>query len=56
MNLRHGGGKWTKPSKEVIDGEFKYHFPQGHVSMRLSNGDLYDGNVEKGIIHGQGKY
>ena len=56
MNVRHGGGKWTKPNKEVVEGEFKNHLPQGKVSIRLQNGDLYNGNVEKGVIHGEGEY
>jgi len=56
MNVRHGGGKWTKPNKQVIEGEFINNLPQGHCTIRCSNGDLYRGNVDKGVINGEGEY
>ena len=56
MNVRQGGGKWTKANKEIIEGEFKNNQPQGQVSIRKANGDLYMGNVERGVIHGKGEY
>lgn len=56
MNVRHGGGKWVKPNKEIIDGEFVNNQPEGQVSMRRANGDLYKGNVVRGVIHGKGEY
>lgn len=56
MNVRHGGGKWIKPNKEMIEGEFINHQPHGHCCIRLSNGDLYQGNVDRGVINGKGMY
>lgn len=64
--LRHGFGhqifiaKAAETGEEVIYGQYKGFFvegrPHGHGRMKWPEGSVYDGNWQRGELHGQGTY
>ena len=45
-----------KANNEVIEGAFQNNKPNGMCSVRIKNGDLYQGQMKDGCITGQGIY
>jgi len=48
-------GNLQKSDGTVMVGEFMRHKPHGQISINYPNGDQYDGEVNMGIMEGQGK-
>ena len=47
---------YTFPDGRVYVGDIKDNVPNGIGNMKFSNHDVYEGNWEKGKMHGRGKY
>ena len=55
MNIRHGYGEMTLRDGTILKGQFTNNDPMGEFRVTFINGDIYNGNVNKGIFHGEGE-
>jgi len=52
----HGQGTFTHPTEGSLSGQWSEGLPSGLCEQHLGNGDLYKGNVNKGVREGEGVY
>ena len=55
MNIKHGYGELTLRDGTVYKGNFVDNHAQGNFRVSFCNGDVFNGNVKKGIFHGEGE-
>jgi hypothetical protein len=55
MNIRHGYGEMTLRDGTILKGQFTNNQAMGEFRVIFLNGDIYNGNVLKGIFHEEGE-